>query len=176
MWGHWYPFWTSDNTCPGFQSQGGFVACMLSCSGDPQIHLWCDTCWCHTVVSTETSPLGFCCSQHLFWRTPEVVILPSYLGVLQGHRSHRSVLPAVPLTMRYSFSPCKATQCCEVTGPTCHSSQLFLIPWGTHSSRASLESYPWVLQVHRSRRSVLPAVPRRSCFVSISLCDFYFRN
>ena len=30
----------------GFQSQGVFLACTLSClHAVPQIHLWCDTCW-----------------------------------------------------------------------------------------------------------------------------------
>ena len=41
--GYWYP---SDDVCPGFQSQDGFLACMLSClCAIPQIHLWCGTCW-----------------------------------------------------------------------------------------------------------------------------------
>ena len=31
-WGHWYSlFWTSGNVCPRFQSQGGFLACFLTC-------------------------------------------------------------------------------------------------------------------------------------------------
>ena len=38
-------FWTSGDVCPGFQSQGGSLACVLSCLCDPQIHLCCDTCW-----------------------------------------------------------------------------------------------------------------------------------
>ena len=29
LWGHWYPFWTSDDVSPGFQSQGGSLTCML---------------------------------------------------------------------------------------------------------------------------------------------------
>ena len=37
-------FWTSGDVCPGFQSQGGFLTCTLSCLCDSQIHLWCDTC------------------------------------------------------------------------------------------------------------------------------------
>ena len=36
--------WTSGDTCPGFQSQGGSLACFLACAQwIPQIHLWCDT-------------------------------------------------------------------------------------------------------------------------------------
>ena len=38
-------FWTSGDISPGFQSQGGYPFCMLSRLCDPQIHLWCDTCW-----------------------------------------------------------------------------------------------------------------------------------
>ena len=37
-------FWTSCDVCPGFQSQGGSVAWMLSHLCDPQIHLWCNAC------------------------------------------------------------------------------------------------------------------------------------
>ena len=30
LWGHWYPlFRTSDDSAHGFQSQGGFIACVL---------------------------------------------------------------------------------------------------------------------------------------------------
>ena len=46
-WGYWYP-------CFGLlvMSALGFKArvdpfCMLPCLCDPQIHLWCDTCWQH---------------------------------------------------------------------------------------------------------------------------------
>ena len=38
-------FWTSGDICPGFQSQGGSLACLCSI---PQIHLWCDTCWLYS--------------------------------------------------------------------------------------------------------------------------------
>ena len=42
-------FWTSGEVFPGFQNQGGFLACTLSCLHTiPQIHLWCDTCWLYT--------------------------------------------------------------------------------------------------------------------------------
>ena len=38
-------FWTSGGVCPGFQSEGGFITCTLSClHAIPQIHLWCDIC------------------------------------------------------------------------------------------------------------------------------------
>ena len=36
--------WTSGDVCPGFQSQGG-IPCVICYLCDPQIHLWCDTCW-----------------------------------------------------------------------------------------------------------------------------------
>ena len=39
-------FWTSGDVYSGFQSQGGFLTCSLSClHAILQIHLWCDTCW-----------------------------------------------------------------------------------------------------------------------------------
>ena len=37
--------WTSGDICPGFQSQGASLFCMLSCLCDPQIYIWCNTCW-----------------------------------------------------------------------------------------------------------------------------------
>ena len=62
-------FWTSGDVCPGFQSQGGFLACTLSClCASPQIHLWCDTCWLyrgqhgsqsHSLHATEVAAVGW---------------------------------------------------------------------------------------------------------------------
>ena len=37
-------FWTSSDVCVGFQSKGGSLF-VLSHLCNPQIHLWCDTCW-----------------------------------------------------------------------------------------------------------------------------------
>ena len=42
-------FCISGDICPGFQSQGESLACMLLClpvrNGIPQFHFWCDTYW-----------------------------------------------------------------------------------------------------------------------------------
>ena len=38
-------FWTSGDVCPGFQNQVGSHFCVSSHLCDPQIHLWCNTCW-----------------------------------------------------------------------------------------------------------------------------------
>ena len=63
-WGHWYLcFWTSGDICPGFQSQGGSL-CMLSHLCDPQIHLWCDTCW---LYRGQHGSRAFCRHVHKHW-------------------------------------------------------------------------------------------------------------
>ena len=38
-------FWTSGDVYPGFETQGGSLACVLSRLCDPEIHFWCNTCW-----------------------------------------------------------------------------------------------------------------------------------
>ena len=37
--------WVSSDVCSGFQNQDRFLGCVLSRLCDPQIHLWCNTCW-----------------------------------------------------------------------------------------------------------------------------------
>ena len=43
---HWHSlFWTSGDICPGFQSQGGSLTCIIPrLQWIPQIHLWCNSC------------------------------------------------------------------------------------------------------------------------------------
>ena len=46
-------FWTSGDVCPGFQSQGGSLFCVLFHLCDPQIHLWCNICWLYRGMAVK---------------------------------------------------------------------------------------------------------------------------